>query len=278
MNTRQKLTIGIAAIFMVTLTIVGVTYAYFVTRVTGDDNTGVEVSTAELGDVEYVAGNNNGAKDENQEVIADLIKITGEEPGVSVYKTFSVRNNGDAGVAPSKYQITLKGTSAGTSFVHSANGMDGDTDVEVKCYNKTAGETLDLTSDYTDSTFVADDSVCRVASGKYNNFRFTLWSVSETEKAKYDTNPTLGTDPTGTLTAINNNTAVNGAETKTDYRLSFAATDTITEAITIQPGAGTNADDSIHHYVLKVEYVDNGMNQNTENLADLSLVVSIIAA
>ena len=43
MNTKQKLTLGIAAIFMVTLTIVGVTYAYFVTRVTGTASESVNV-------------------------------------------------------------------------------------------------------------------------------------------------------------------------------------------------------------------------------------------
>ena len=50
MNTKQKLTLGIAAIFMVTLTIIGVTYAYFVTRVntTGTETTAI-IKTAEIG-------------------------------------------------------------------------------------------------------------------------------------------------------------------------------------------------------------------------------------
>ena len=56
MNTRQKLTLGIAAIFMVTLTIVGVTYAYFVTRVSGDITESVNIKTATVGSVEYVPG------------------------------------------------------------------------------------------------------------------------------------------------------------------------------------------------------------------------------
>ena len=59
MNTKQKLTLGIAAIFMVTLTIVGVTYAYFVTQVTTETPAAVDVSTANVGSVEYRVGNGN---------------------------------------------------------------------------------------------------------------------------------------------------------------------------------------------------------------------------
>ena len=49
MSTRQKLTLGIAAIFMVTLTIIGVTYAYFVTRVNVQGTeTKAEITTADV--------------------------------------------------------------------------------------------------------------------------------------------------------------------------------------------------------------------------------------
>ena len=82
MNTRQKLTLGIAAIFMVTLTIVGVTYAYFVTRVTGDlTEQTVDVTTATIGEVRY--------EDEG----SDVVEFTNVLPGVSKYKVFSVIND-----------------------------------------------------------------------------------------------------------------------------------------------------------------------------------------
>ena len=49
MNTKQKLTLGNAAIFMDTLTRVGVTYAYFVTRVNYTQEAEVQVQAATIG-------------------------------------------------------------------------------------------------------------------------------------------------------------------------------------------------------------------------------------
>ena len=79
MNTRQKLTLGIAAIFMVTLTVIGVTYAYFVTRVQYTSGTATAViNTAEIG--AYF-------KDDTATVTID-----NAIPGEVVYKSFTVNN------------------------------------------------------------------------------------------------------------------------------------------------------------------------------------------
>ena len=91
MNTKQKLTLGIAAIFMVTLTIIGVTYAYFVTRVnyTGTETTAV-IKTAEIG---------------SSLNIKDAIVLENAIPGQSVYKAFSV-TTGSASDVPFSILIT----------------------------------------------------------------------------------------------------------------------------------------------------------------------------
>ena len=84
MNTRQKLTLGVAAIFMVTLTIVGVTYAYFVTRVTGALTESAVIETAKIGAIEYVPGNGT----------SDSITLSNALPGDVKYKTLYV-SSGD---------------------------------------------------------------------------------------------------------------------------------------------------------------------------------------
>lgn len=91
MNTRQKLTLGIAAIFMVTLTVIGVTYAYFVTRINYTNGTATAViETATIG---------SSYQDDNQ-----LITLTDILPGQVVYKTFAVNNASDV---PVSFAVTL---------------------------------------------------------------------------------------------------------------------------------------------------------------------------
>lgn len=91
MNTRQKLTLGIAAIFMVTLTIIGVTYAYFVTRVnyTGTETTAI-IKTAEIG---------------SSITPGDAITLDNAIPGQSVWKAFAINTGSDADV-PFAIKIT----------------------------------------------------------------------------------------------------------------------------------------------------------------------------
>lgn len=91
MNTRQKLTLGIAAIFMVTLTVIGVTYAYFVTRINYTNGTATAViETATIG---------SSYQDDNQ-----LITLSDILPGQVVYKTFAVNNASDV---PVSFAVTL---------------------------------------------------------------------------------------------------------------------------------------------------------------------------
>ena len=91
MNTKQKLTLGIAAIFMVTLTIIGVTYAYFVTRVnyTGTETTAI-IKTAEIG---------------SSITIDAPVTLENALPGATAWKTFAINTGSDADV-PFAIKIT----------------------------------------------------------------------------------------------------------------------------------------------------------------------------
>ena len=49
MNRRQKIIVSVTGIFLVALILVGLTYAYFLTRINGNPNdTSISVTTANL--------------------------------------------------------------------------------------------------------------------------------------------------------------------------------------------------------------------------------------
>ena len=266
MNTRQKLTLGIVAIFMVTLTIVGVTYAYFVTRVTGDENTPVDVKTATLGDVRYVPGN-DGPIDEETQKPTDIVSLTDVLPGQgTVYKKFAVTNENEDANALSYFSVITTNTVTADKgeFIHTADGKNSGTgaaeatDVLYTCYGYKADNVLDANVIEPKRSTENAPELCFVptttGASIYNNIKITLWEVA---KNAYDAEITA--DPVGTV-----------KNTKT--QLTYNATDVISDRIEI---AGN---DTTKYYVLKVEYLDAGYNQNAENLAGLDVLVSIQAA
>lgn len=270
MNTKQKLTIGIAAIFMVTLTIVGVTYAYFVTRVTGG-NTPVSVTTAKLGDIVYVPGNDglNGS---------DVLTLTDVIPGDTtpdvVYKKFAVVNENEDATTSGAYKVivTNKTIDGKNEFIHTTDGDNSK--VMATCYGVAENTTLNTGTAYSstqpltssEARLAADtteaDTVCFPTEGTsiYNNIEITLYEVAAEDVESIYTN--------GNYDEL---TADDIVGTKTT--LTYNATDVISDEVDIF-GTAANQD----YYVLKVEYKNRNFNQNAENLAGLEIVVSIQAA
>lgn len=82
-SKKQKIIISIVAIFLVLITLLGITYAYFVTRMNGNTNeNSVIISTAKL---ELVYNDGNGLIEVKEKI----------EPGTTIEtKTFTVENNG----------------------------------------------------------------------------------------------------------------------------------------------------------------------------------------
>jgi len=95
MNRRQKIIVSVTGIFIVLLVLLGLTYAYFLTRITGNGNpTSISVSTANL---ELVYG------DGTVNIISSPTPI---EPGkFEASKDFTVTNNGDV---LTEYAVTLE--------------------------------------------------------------------------------------------------------------------------------------------------------------------------
>ncbi len=86
MNRNQKIVVSITGIFLVLMILVGLTYAYFLTKITGNTNTkSISVSTANLV-LEY---------GENTNVVQG---INNAEPGYSVEKIFTATNKGNSTV------------------------------------------------------------------------------------------------------------------------------------------------------------------------------------
>ena len=94
MNRRQKIIVSVTGIFIVLLILVGLTYAYFLTKIKGNDNEkSISVTTANL---ELVYGDGNA-----------LITAEKIEPGDSITaKTFTVTNSGNATI--NNYAVYLE--------------------------------------------------------------------------------------------------------------------------------------------------------------------------
>ena len=257
MNTRQKLTLGIAAIFMVTLTIVGVTYAFFVTRVTGDLTESIAVQTANVGSIKYVAGNGN----------TDTVKLDKVLPGNTVYKTFSVQNEGDGN---GSYTIFYTSTprSNVAQFVHATNDSG--------CYVSSVYPSNTVDNTATAGVTEAPTLTCFDGTA-YNNVKITLYSLTEAGETALANK----IDAEGNLILAEGETAEDlftAANVKTEYAtqnvkaaaniVNDSATQDLTGVITLGGKLDTN-------YILKVDYLDIAKNQNIENEAALDIKVSI---
>ena len=119
MNTKQKLTLGIAAIFMVTLTIVGVTYAYFVTQVQTGTQAAANVTTATFGEITFVK--------EGKSVTLDA--MAGNE---TESLNYMVTNNGDSALS---YDNVIRQVAGDPKFISSLTKADGTPLAD--CYNLT---------------------------------------------------------------------------------------------------------------------------------------------
>ena len=94
MNRRQKIIVSVTGIFLVLLILVGLTYAYFLTKIKGKDNEkSISVTTADL-------------KLEYSDINDILVSEENVEPGNSWTKTFAVTNNGNKTVT--NYGVALE--------------------------------------------------------------------------------------------------------------------------------------------------------------------------
>ena len=117
MNRRQKIIVSVTGIFLVLLILVGLTYAYFLTRIIGNtNNKSISVTTANL---VLTYGDGNGVLEVGEKIRpGSSIKFKTSTGATVNEKTFTVTNEGDATdyvVIVDNVTITKDGTS--TTFV-----------------------------------------------------------------------------------------------------------------------------------------------------------------
>jgi len=127
MNKRQKIIVSITGIFIILLALVGLTYAYFLTRITGNENDkSISVTTANL-ELVYGDGNN-------------LVTAANIEPGDPITpKTFTVTNNGNA---------TVEGFNIYLEDVRNSLSRKTDMIYTITCVNTTEGATSTTCEDF----------------------------------------------------------------------------------------------------------------------------------
>ena len=105
MNRNQKIIVSITGIFIVLLALVGLTYAYFLTQIRGNDNaTSISVSTANM-ILEY--GDGNGIlSPANKLVPGSPVTFLDANGNTVSSKTFTVENKGNADIT--NYAVTLE--------------------------------------------------------------------------------------------------------------------------------------------------------------------------
>ena len=96
MNRRQKIIVSVTGIFIVLLILIGLTYAYFLTKIKGNDNEkSISVTTADL-KLTYNDGSDG------------VIGGVNIEPSDTIYtKTFTVKNEGNANIEYGVYLINV---------------------------------------------------------------------------------------------------------------------------------------------------------------------------
>ena len=279
MNTRQKLTLGVAAIFMVTLTIVGVTYAYFVTRVTGALTESANIQTAKVGAIVYQSGNGTG----------DSITISDVEPGAVRYKTFSVTNTDPNAAGDFKLYLESTPTSSPNNkpqFVHTSSTrlvdrVTSPDTTDADCYPHTSGTPVTAASLYNSlgeniSTNVTESTptptTACFAGTYYNNIFITLYkftSQSASEAFVVDAYGVSESSLSSTTTVMSESRVKANAGIVYTTASQYLNNDDDQNATIALAGGETN------FYVLKIEYFNNSMNQNIENDAELTLKVNI---
>ena len=144
MNRRQKIIVSITGIFIVLLALVGLTYAYFLTRITGnEEDKSISVTTANL---ELTYGDGNGillpagliepsdknikfyVSNEETDDPIDVLLDSDNNPIVKENKTFTVTNNGE----DSSYVVIIDETET----KYASNGSYIDEDNQIVTYNK----------------------------------------------------------------------------------------------------------------------------------------------
>jgi len=158
MNRRQKIIVSITGIFIVLLALVGLTYAYFLTRITGNENDkSISVTTANL-ELVYADGTTTVLEPDTALVPSST------EVGT---KDFTVTNNGE----DTSYTVLIEDTE---SYYATAGS-----------YKAADGSTVTYTKDQA-TEFATNDFRYTLSCKKYNKTEYTASPTTATSTGDCD--------------------------------------------------------------------------------------------
>ena len=243
MSKKNKIIISIIGITIVLLALLGLTYAYYLTRIEGNTNTNsISVTTAKL---ELIYGDGNGILlpygtiEPNSDESIKFYKtdasgnpITNEPPVDN--KTFTVTNNGnDSNYVVIIDEVSIKKASDGTSTTFVSNDFRYTLScvVKDKSGNVLSGETCNQQNDLTifpikGGILVGND----IPENKVHEYTFKLWYI--------DTGVDQSDDMGKSLQARINITDVNQMENP--FKTGVSATDNASLAYNIIKNAKDN--------------------------------------
>ena len=178
MNRRTKIIVSVSSIFLVLLILLGLTFAYFLTRINGNSNTkSISVTTANL-ELTYLDG--NGVLEPFGLIQpGDDIHFTDGSNNEVTSKTFSVTNNGDKSVTYSIFLINI------------ISNMEHIEDIK---YTLTCTSGCTSNTTVTNQTFPKYDSEIMeqtIASGATQQFTLTMKYQETNTDQSVDMNTTL---------------------------------------------------------------------------------------
>lgn len=148
MNRRQKIIISVTGIFLVTLILVGLTYAYFLTRINGNPNdASINVTTALL-DLTFTDGSENVTVNNIMPITTDDVLTNGK------VKTFTIAKKENTSNAYVKLVLTDLNVSENLAEYDFKWALyQGDRKVSTGDFGgKTSGEIVLATNEFIDST------------------------------------------------------------------------------------------------------------------------------
>lgn len=155
MNRRQKIIVSVTGIFLVLLILLGLTYAYFITKVQGNDETkSISLRTANLF-LKYYDG--NGILEPAEKIIPGTdIKFLDSEGNVVESKTFSVKNEGNATI--DNYGVILEDLIVFDNINQISSEMvyPDDLRMSIKCESSVDGKSC---NGITNSTFPTSNDI-----------------------------------------------------------------------------------------------------------------------
>ncbi len=165
MNRKQKIIVSITGIFLVLMILVGLTYAYFLTKITGNTNSkSISVTTANL---ELTYGDNSA------EILGKDLILEPSDTEIGT-KTFTVTNNGN----DTNYVVVIENVSVTKASDGSTTAFESNDFRYTLTCTKSDGSSCDGVS--TQSVFPINGGVLvgnSIKEGDVHTYTFKMWYI-----------------------------------------------------------------------------------------------------